>query len=200
MVFPHYFRCPCWLSINKDGGHINSFRWVSPLAWSQALHNAHSCNCLLSCHQMPALFCVYAHARDFPRHTGLGHFASTPSIIPAGWRTQAHSFSSDGEDHPCLSSSRPCRPSPAFQIFPQRSFAGLLAGRHKSILTLPSQLGPSLQTRVSRGSLGQACLWRGHAGGLGPGLRPSPASTCRSLAPSVRGGHALWLGLCRQVF
>lgn len=149
---------------------------------------------------MPALFCVYANARDFPHHTGLGPFASAPSNIPAGWRTQAPSYSSDGEDHHLLSSSRPCRPHPAFQIFPQCSFAGLLAGRHKSILTLPSQLGPWLQTRVSRAGLGRAHLWPCHAGGLGPGLWPSPASTCHSLAPSVRGGHALGLGLCRQVF
>lgn len=69
-----------------------SFRWVSLIAWPQALHNAHPCNCLLSCHQMPALFCVYAYARDFPRHKGLDSSASSPSIIPAGWRTQAHPY------------------------------------------------------------------------------------------------------------
>lgn len=149
---------------------------------------------------LPALFCLSAHAREFPCHTGLGPFASPPSLVPAGWRTQAHPYSSDGEDCHHLSSSQPCRTSSAFQVFPQLSFAGFLAGRHKSILTLPSQLGPWLQTRVSRGGPGRACLWRGHAGGLGPGLRPSPASTCHSLAPSVRGGHALWRGLCRQVF
>lgn len=73
----------------------HSFRWVSSLAWSQAPYYPHSCNCLLSCHQMSALFCVYAHARDFPCHTGLDPFASPPSVIPAGWPTQAHPYSSE---------------------------------------------------------------------------------------------------------
>ena len=204
LVFPHYFHCPRWPSIskaNKDGGHVSPS--APPTLLGVSLHLSGPRHCTIHIHA--TVFSLVTRclpssvSMPMPGTSLATQATAPPSVIPAGWRTQAHPYS-DGEDRHHLSSSQPCRPCPAFQIFPQCSFAGLLAGRHKSILTLPSQLGLSLQTRVSRSSLGQAWLWLGHAGGLGLGLWPSPASTCHSLAPSVHGGHALWLRLCRQVF